>query len=104
MILIPTLVFWICNPKSIFGEIWSENVKAICFAQKLGHKHTETYTHTQTHREYLKDADSYSEISFLKFQTYIHFSGKFELKKLNSPLCLEAGTQSMESVQKNKKG
>ena len=32
MLLIPTLVFWIPNPKSIFGEIWSEKVKAICFA------------------------------------------------------------------------
>ena len=35
MILIPTLVFWIFNPKSIFEEIWSENFKAIWFAWKL---------------------------------------------------------------------
>ena len=47
MILIPTLVFWISNPKSIFVEIWSEKVKTICFAWKLAHTHTHTHTHTQ---------------------------------------------------------
>ena len=97
MILIPTLIFWISNPKSIFWKILSERVKAICFAWKLAHTHTHTHTHTQTHSHtpYLEDADSYSEISFLKFQTHVHFLDKFELKKLNSPLCLEAGTQSI---------
>ena len=62
MILIPKLVFWISYPKSIFGEIWSAKVKAIYFAFKLTH----TYAHTHTHTEYLENADSYSEISFLK--------------------------------------
>ena len=75
----PTLVFWISNPKSIFGKIWSEKNKAISFASKLAHTHTHTQTNTQAqiHREYLEDADSYSGISFLKFQIYIHFLGKF---------------------------
>ena len=41
IILIPTLVFWISNPKSIFGEIWSEKVKAICFVWKLAHTERE---------------------------------------------------------------
>ena len=31
LILIPTLVYWISNPKSIFGQIWAEKVKAVCF-------------------------------------------------------------------------
>ena len=31
LILIPTIVFWIANPKSIFGKIWAEKVKAIFF-------------------------------------------------------------------------
>ena len=65
--------------------------------------------------QYHKDADSYFDvISFLKFQTLILsmlililglvlwsskpnsiFLGKFESRKLNSLLCLEAGTQSI---------
>ena len=44
MILIPILVFWISNPKSIFEEIWSEKIKAICFAWKLARAHTQRDT------------------------------------------------------------
>ena len=61
LILILTIVFWIANPKSIFGQIWAEKVKAIFFAWKLAHKHI--------HTQYLEDVDSYFDISFLKFQT-----------------------------------
>ena len=61
LILIPTIVFWIANPKSIFGQIWAEKVKAVCFAWKLAHMHI--------HTQYLEDVDSYFDISFLKFQT-----------------------------------
>ena len=59
LILIPTLVFEISNPKSIFGKIWDKNVKAICFTWKLAHA------------QYLEDADSCFDISFLNFQTQI---------------------------------
>ena len=55
LILIATLVFWISDPKSIFGQIWGEKVKAVSFAWKL--------------TQYLKDADSHFDVSFLKFQT-----------------------------------
>ena len=61
LILIPKLAFRISNPKSIFGQIWVEKVKVVCFAWKLAHKHT----------QYLEDLDSYFDISFLKFQTKI---------------------------------
>ena len=61
LILIPTTVFWIANPKSIFGQIWAENVKAVSFSWKLAHKHI--------HTQYFEDVDSYFDISFLKFQT-----------------------------------
>ena len=57
LILIPTLVFRISNPKSIFGQIWAEKDKALCFAWK------------SPHTLYLEDADSYFDISFLRFQT-----------------------------------
>ena len=42
LILIPTLVFWIVNPKSIFGQIWTEKVKVVCFAWNLAHPHIHT--------------------------------------------------------------
>ena len=38
MILLPTLVFWISNPKSISGQIWAKKVKVVRFAWKLAHK------------------------------------------------------------------
>ena len=57
LILIPTTVFWIANPRSTFGQIWAENVKAACFAWKLAHTHM--------HAQYLEDVG----ICFLKFQT-----------------------------------
>ena len=63
LILISTIVFWIANPKSIFGQIWAEKVKAVCFAWNLAHPHI--------HTQYLENVDSYFDISFLKFQTYI---------------------------------
>ena len=69
------MVFWISNPRSTFGQIWAEKVKAVCFAWKLAHTHT--------HAQYLEDVDIsflkfqilrmlifFSEISFLKFQTF----------------------------------
>ena len=34
IILISTLVFWISNPKSIFGQIWSIKVKVVCVTWK----------------------------------------------------------------------
>ena len=56
LILIPTIAFWTGNPKSTFGQIWTEKVKAFCFAWKLAHMHM----HTQD----LEDVDSYFDISF----------------------------------------
>ena len=35
LILIPTLVFWICNPKSIFGLILGKKLKVVHFDWKL---------------------------------------------------------------------
>ena len=59
LILVPTLVFWIANSKSIFGKIWTEKVKVVCFAWNLAHPHI--------HTQYLEDVDYYFDISFLKF-------------------------------------
>ena len=59
LILVPTLVFWTANSKSIFGKIWTEKVKVVCFAWNLAHPHIHTH--------YLEDVDYYFDISFLKF-------------------------------------
>ena len=56
LILIPTLVVWISKPKSIFGQILAKKVGVVRFAENW-------------HTDYLEDADSYFDISFLKFQT-----------------------------------
>ena len=37
LILIPTLVFWISDPRSIFGQIWAKKVKVVHFDWKLAH-------------------------------------------------------------------
>ena len=37
LIFIPTLVFWISDPKSIFGQIWAKKVKLVHFTWKLVH-------------------------------------------------------------------
>ena len=47
LILVPTLVFWIANPKSIFGQIRTEKVKSCLFYLKFG---TPAHTHTVSQR------------------------------------------------------
>ena len=98
LIFIPTLVFWICSPKSIFGQIWAKKVKVVHFSRKLAlrvsrgcwflfyHYFFEFPTqnlflgkfapkksklfvlHENQHMGYLEDADSYRDISFLNFR------------------------------------
>ena len=97
LILIPTLAFWISDPKSIFGEIWAKKVKVVQFGWKLAHrvsrrcwflfrhyfsqfptlndfldkflKNSKLFILTKNwHTWYIKDADSYSDNSFLNCQ------------------------------------
>ena len=98
LILIPTLVFWFSDPKSIFGQIWAEKVKVVQFGWKLirrvsrrcyflfqhyfsqfrtlnpflnksGPKNSKLFILTETwHTWYIEDADSYSNNSFLNCQ------------------------------------
>ena len=37
LILNPTLVSGIPNPKFVFGEIWTEKIEVVCFVWKLAH-------------------------------------------------------------------
>ena len=55
LILIPTLVYWISNPKSIFGQILAKTSKLSVLPENW-------------HTWYFEDADSYSDISFLNFK------------------------------------
>ena len=98
LILIPTLVFWISNPRSIFGQIWAKKVKVVCFDWKLVHmlsrdcwflfqyqfsefqnlnpfldkfgpKNSKLTSLAENwHTECLDNVDSYSNITFLSFQ------------------------------------
>ena len=97
-ILIPKLIFWISNPKSIFGQIRAKKVKVIQFGWKLAHrvsrqcwflfrhyfsqfptlnpfldkfgsKNSKLFILTKNwHTWYIEDADSYSDNSFLNCQ------------------------------------
>ena len=101
LISIPTLVFWISNPKSIFGETWAKENKVVSFVWKLAHTVSREYRFLFQHQFSdirnlsLENADFYSDISFLIFQTKSFFFGKFESKKSNSLLSLEPETQSI---------
>ena len=76
LILIPTLVFLVSNLKPILGQVWDKKVKASLFCLKI-----EIETHYledsdsyfdisfSNFKPKSRDADFYSEISFLKFQT-----------------------------------
>ena len=96
LILIPTLAFSVSNPKSIFGQICVEKFKVVHFHWKLAHmvyrgcwflfrhyfsefptlnrflgkfelKKSKLFVFPENwHTQYLKDADSYLYISFLK--------------------------------------
>ena len=99
LIRIPTLVFWISYPKSIFGQISAKNAKVVRFAGELAHMVSWGSWFLFWHQfsefqnlnsflgkfrpknsklsifpenwdiEYLEDADSYFDIIFLNFQT-----------------------------------
>ena len=69
LILISTLIFWIFNSKSIFGEIWAKKSQSCTFFLK------------NWHTCYLEDADSYAIIIFLNFQPEIHFYANLDQKK-----------------------
>ena len=97
LILIPTLVFWTSKPRSICGKIWAEKVKVVHFGWKLAHSVSrrcllililtllfsasnfqsifgqiwaeKLFILTENwHTWYIKDADSYFDISFLNSQ------------------------------------
>ena len=101
LIFISKLVFWIFNPKSIFAEIWTKINKVVRFVWKLAHKVSRECRFlfqnqfSDIRNLSLENADFYSDISFLIFQTKSFFFGKFESKKSNSLLSLEPETQSI---------
>ena len=82
LILVPILVFWISKPKSIFGKIRIEKLKVVQFGWKLAHRASRWCWFLFQHYVF-------------QFPTLILFLDKFGPKKLNSPLCLKGGTQSI---------
>ena len=122
LILIPTLVFWISNPNFLFGQIWVEKVKVVCFNWKLAHmmprgcwfllqhyfcefttlnsflgkfepKKSKLFVLSKSwHIWYLEDADSYFNICFLNFGLKIHFWPNLGQKSQIYPFCLKIVT------------
>ena len=82
LILIPTLVFLISNPKSIFGQIWAKKVKSCLFCMKIG-------THGISKMMIIID------INFLNFKSYIYFWANLGQKSKSCLFCRTMGTQSM---------
>ena len=78
LILIPTLVFWICTPKSIFGKFGSKRSKLSILTENW-------------HTQYLKDDDSYSVINFLNFPPEIYFWANLGRKSQSCLFCLKIG-------------
>ena len=68
LILIPTLAFWISDPKSIFGKIWAKKVKVVQFGRKLAHRVSRQCWFVFRHY-------------FSQFSTLNPFLGKLGLKK-----------------------
>ena len=88
LIFIPTLVFWISNPKSIFGEIWAKKNKDVRFVWKLAHtvprecRFLFQHQFSDIRNLSLENADFYSDISFLKFQTKSFFFWQIWVEKV----------------------
>ena len=68
----------------LFRHWFSEFPTLNLFLGRFGPKNSKLFVLPESwHTWYLKDADSYSGISFLNFQPLIRFLGKFRLKKIN---------------------
>ena len=76
-ILIPTLVSWISDKKSILGKFWPKIWKL-----SLLSKNKDTW--------YLKDADSFPNFSFLNFLPQNRFFNYFGPKKTKLPVVSES--------------
>ena len=110
LILIPTLAFWIIDPKSIVSEIWATKVKVVQFYWKLAHrvsrqcwflfwhyftfptlnpfldkfgsKNSKLFVLTKNwHTWYIEDADSTFQQYFFELLNLNPFLGKLGLKK-----------------------
>ena len=88
LIFIPTLVFWISNPKSIFGEIWAKKNKVVRFVWKLAHtvprecRFLFQHQFSDIRNLSLENADFYSDISFLKSFTKSFFFWQIWVEKV----------------------
>ena len=88
LIFISKLVFWIFNPKSIFAEIWTKINKVVRFVWKLAHRVSRECRFlfqnqfSDIRNLSLENADFYSDISFLKFQTKSFFFWQIWVEKV----------------------
>ena len=99
LILLLTLVFSISNTESIFGYFWAEKVKCACLpVNRHTHSHTHTYTHTDTHTYTHIHTHTYTHAQTLSQGCYVYSEIRLVSRKLDSPLCLEAFTQTVDVI------
>ena len=75
---VQTSTFEILTPNCIFGQICAQKVKVVRLSENW-------YTW------YLKDVDSYTNISFMNFQLYISFWANLGQKSQSCSFCLDVG-------------
>ena len=105
LILLPTLVFSISNTESIFGYFWAEKVKCACLpvnrhthTHARTHKYTHTHAHTHTHTYTHTHTHTYTHAQTLSQGCYVYSEIRLVSRKLDSPLCLEAFTQTVDVI------
>ena len=67
------------------GKFWAKKSKLSAFPENL-------------RTQYLEDADSYSDISFLNFQPYFHFWVNLSQTIKSCPFCLKTGTKAISRM------
>ena len=128
LILIQTLVFLNFQPKIHFFAKFAKKVKVVCFARKLSdmvsrgcwflfeHSFFEVPTKNsflgkfrpnisklsvlpeKWHTWYLENVNSYFNISFLNFQSKIHFWANWGQKSQSCLFCLKIGTHGISRM------
>ena len=85
IILIPTLVFWFPILTLFWGNLCEKKWKLSVLTENW-------------HTWYIEDADSYSDISFLNFQSQIYFWVNLGRKNQSCQFCLKIGTHGFSTM------
>ena len=88
LILIPILVFWICKPKFVFGQVWIEKIRVIYFAWKL----------VPRYRHWYRQCWFWFQHWSYEFSILDLFLGELRQKCQSWPFCLKIGTHDISRM------